>query len=115
MVDVLTTAATVMCAHGGRVALSSVQHTLSVDGKPVLLASDLVGASISNCATLLSTANSTAPCLHVLSVLAGSSTNLSVGGSPVLLESARGITDGVAGGPGSWSVQSAGQTKLEAS
>ena len=44
---------------------------------------------------------------------AGQATKLTVGGTPVLLKNAQGTT--VSGsGPGTWSVSTAGQSKLEA-
>jgi hypothetical protein len=51
----------------------------------------------------------------VTSVLAGEALHLSAGGMPVLTADAKGLTDGLAGGPVQWSVQSAGHTSLEAS
>jgi hypothetical protein len=46
-------------------------------------------------------------------MLAGAAAKLEAGGQPVLLDTAQGITDSVP--PGTWSVQSAGQSKLDAS
>jgi len=115
MAAVLTTASTLTCGHGGQVSLKSSQHKLTVDGKPVLLQSDLPGSSISNCATPMSQSNATSPCLNVVSVLGGASTTLKVGGTALLLAGAQGLTDGTDPKPGTWSVQTAGQTKLTAS
>lgn len=113
MPALLTTAARVMCNHGGTVTLTAAHRTLSVDGAPVLVKADLVGATVTGCATPQS--NSTKPCLTVTSVLAGESRSLTVAGAAAMSAAAQGLTDGVtAAGPGQWSVSST-QSKLVAS
>ena len=107
---VLTTASTLMCAHGGRLSLSTTQTRLTAATRPVLLSTDLPGATISGCATPAST--STKPCTAVTSVISGASTALEVSGTPVLTAQARGLTDGLAPAPGTWNVSDAGQTVL---
>lgn len=109
---VLTTAATVQCAHGGSVTLVAGQAALAVDRQPVLLYADLNGAMISGCATPAS--SSSAPCTAVMSVLAGAATKLVVQGGPVATAQAQGLTNGVPPG-GTWQVMDAGQTKLATS
>jgi hypothetical protein len=121
MANVLTVGSNVQCSHGGAVTLKAGQTKLKVDGKAVLRPMDLVGASIVGCAVPVATSppapSPTSPCMTVLSVTAGSSTNLRIAGVPVLLDTARGLTDGVPppSGPfNTWSVHSAGQSKLAA-
>jgi hypothetical protein len=109
--NVLTTAATLVCAHGGTLQVSASQSELTVDGKPALLAPDILAATIAGCKTPAT--SSSKPCLKVTSMVAGPAAKLFVGG-PVVLDNANGITDGVPQ-PATWSVQSAGQTKLRAS
>lgn len=109
---VLTTGSQLACAHGGQLRVHSRQSKLAVDGKPVLLFSDLAGTPISGCGTPAS--SSTKPCTTVVSALAGQSSTLAVDGTPVLTEQARGLTDGVSPQGPTWSVRSAGQTKLVA-
>jgi hypothetical protein len=108
---VLTTASRVVCAHGGSVALSSRQQKLTVDHHPVLLTTDLLGASISRCTNV---GPNLTPCSVVTSVTSGASACLSVDGVPVLTESAVGLTNAVPPLPILWQVGSAGQTKLRA-
>jgi hypothetical protein len=60
-----------------------------------------------------STPSSYVPCV-TSPAIAGQAVKLAVGGKPVLLDSARGLTVSGAG-PGTWSVAQAGQQKLEAS
>jgi hypothetical protein len=117
MAKVLTVASSLTCSHGGTVQLKSSQTQLTVDGNAVLVQGDLDGATISNCPTPVSTAPApvTKPCQTVVSMLSGASASLKVGGKPVLLETAQGVTDGVTTPPtNAWSVKSAGQTKLDA-
>ena len=47
---VVTTNATILCAHGGRVTLTPRQTTVTIQGGPVLRETDLVGAPILGCA-----------------------------------------------------------------
>lgn len=118
MPKVLTVASTLTCAHQGKIALKASQQTLKIDGKAVLVLGDLNGATIAGCLTPLSTppAPTTKPCQTVVSMASGASTNLKVGGKAVLLDTASGMTDGVTTPPSNtWSVQAAGQTKLDAS
>jgi hypothetical protein len=115
MPTILTTASKLTCPHGGRVQLSAGRTQLSVNGKPVLAKADVMGKPISGCSTPTSPQAGTKQCLTVTSVLAGEALHLSVAGMPVLTTQATGLTDGLAGGPVQWSVQSAGHTLLEGS
>jgi hypothetical protein len=110
MPAVLTTVATVMCSHGGSVALATSQHKLTIDGKPVLVDGDLAGATISGCTQPQS--NTTAPCKSTTSMILGAASKLTAGGIGVLLDTANGLTDSLP--PGTWSVASAGQAKVTA-
>jgi hypothetical protein len=102
MPAVLTTAATLQCAHGGVFEVSAGQNVLTVDGQPVLTQADVAAATITTCPVQTK-------CTSVTSVAAGLSTTLTAGGAPVVLETATGTTNA-----GTWQVVSAGQTKLEA-
>ncbi|MGD0247102.1 MAG: hypothetical protein ABSB59_43190, partial [Streptosporangiaceae bacterium] len=53
------------------------------------------------------------PCVTAATLPAGLAQELTVGGLPALLDAASGLTASGAG-PGTWSVSSAGQQKLEA-
>jgi hypothetical protein len=112
LTKVLTTASTLACSHGGTLQVSPSQHQLTVDDHPALLQTDLLAATVSGCKTPATT--SSKPCLKVASMLVGPATKLTVGGTPVVLETAQGLTDGVPQ-PATWTVQSAGQSKLEGS
>ena len=115
MTQILTTGSKLNCPHGGTVKLSSGRPQLTVDGKPVLAKRDVQDRPISGCATVTNPQTGTKQCLTVKSVLAGEAQHLSVGGLAALTADANGLTDGLAGGPVQWTVQSAGHTLLEAS
>lgn len=105
---VLTTASRLTCLHKGLVMLTSGQHLLTVDGNPVILRTDLIGATVAGCTN----PSPGTPCSKVTSILAGASPSLSVGGAAVMTEAAFGLTDGQPALPVLWQVSSAGQTKL---
>jgi hypothetical protein len=110
MPKVLTAAATVKCVHPGDVQVVASTSRLTVDGEPALVAGDLDGAAISGCK--LPSSTSTAPCTATVSAMSPPSTLLTVDGTPVLLDTTAGVTNSVP--PGTFSVQAAGQTRLDA-
>jgi hypothetical protein len=114
MPAVLTTSSKLVCAHGGELVVQASTAALSAAGSPVLVRADLLAATVSRCPNTNATAGQK-PCLKVTSVLAGASTALTVGGQPVMLETARGLTDAAPPLPVMWQVGSAGQSVLEAS
>jgi hypothetical protein len=98
---IVTTAAKIMCAHGGQVTLIPKQMKVLAGGAPVLCVGDLVGSPIVGCAQPPTPA--TAPCLVVASEIpipmVGMSPKVLVGGKPVLLAGINGITSGVPPSP----------------
>jgi hypothetical protein len=111
----LTEGSTLVCLHLGTVQLTAGQSKLRVNGERVLIEGDLSGAMIAGCKTVADPNSKTAPCLSISSVINGVATKLKVSGQRVLLETITGLTDGtLSGTPQSWSVQSAGQSKLQA-
>jgi hypothetical protein len=111
MFAVLTAASVVLCPHQAPLTITPSQHLMTVDGQPVLVRADLLAGSVPTCPNV---GPGLKKCLAVVSVLGGLSATLRIGGEPVVLENAHGLTDGVPG-PVEWRVQSAGQTKLETS
>jgi hypothetical protein len=109
MAKVLTAAASITCAHQGKVQFTVSQQTFTAGGQPVLVSGDIEGKPIAGCTQ---TSASTKPCTTALALVAGMATKLKAGNKPVLLDTATGPTDGSP--PGVWSVQSAGQSKLDA-
>jgi uncharacterized Zn-binding protein involved in type VI secretion len=109
---VLTTGSTIKCAHQGTVVLVASQQLLTVDGQPVLVQGDLDGATIPDCQAPVTPSSS--KCTTVTAMLVGVATTLTVGGKPVLLDTAFGMTNGFPVPGNVWTVQSAGQTKLAA-
>lgn len=115
MPKVLTQSSILVCAHQGQISLTASQQLLSIAGDAVLVEGDLAGATIAGCTTPSNPTTGTKPCLTVVAMAAGASTNLTVGGKAVLLDTATGTTDGVTAVPSNtWSVQSAGQTIVDA-
>ena len=111
MTPVVTSNATILCTHGGKVQLVPRQMSVTIQGGSVLCEPDLAGAPIVGCAQPPSP--STKPCTTVVSTFPGSSSLVaSVGGRPVYLATLSGITDGVP--PGSITVVSPGQASVQA-
>jgi hypothetical protein len=114
---VLTENSTLTCAHAGRVKLVATQSKLTVNGSKVLVDGDLSGRTISRCLTVPDPNTSTVKCFSITSAEGGIAEKLKVNGKGVLLEKVKGKTSGTVGGPTNfqtWSVQTAGETKLKA-
>jgi hypothetical protein len=98
---ILTSAAKIMCAHGGQVTLIPKQFKVLAGGQPVMCVGDLVGSPIVGCAQPPTPA--TAPCLVVASEIpipmVGMSPKVLVMGKPALLAGINGITSGVPPSP----------------
>jgi uncharacterized Zn-binding protein involved in type VI secretion len=111
---VVTSAATIMCAHGGQVTLIPKQMKVMAAGSPVICVGDLAGSPIVGCA--LPPTPATVPCTAVASEIpipmVGMSPTVMVGGKPVLLAGVNGITTGVP--PSPLIVAFPGQTKVMA-
>ncbi|HXB64041.1 MAG TPA: hypothetical protein VNV42_04085, partial [Solirubrobacteraceae bacterium] len=81
MPPIVTSNATVLCAHGGQVMLVPTQTQVTIQGGAVMCEPDLMGAVIVGCAQ--PPTPSTVPCTAVVSALPGStSLTVSVGGCP---------------------------------
>ena len=118
---VLTEKSSLVCANQGAVQLTPTQSKLTVAGAKVLVTGDLASAPISGCMIVPTgppppgTPVST-KCLAIASVVGGVSAKLKVAGKGVLLETVQGTTSGLLTNVvQTWSVQSAGQSKLKAS
>ncbi|HXQ45349.1 MAG TPA: hypothetical protein VN806_01970 [Caulobacteraceae bacterium] len=104
----LTMSSTVQCGHLGTVQVSS-STKLTIGGVAVLVQAGVAGKSVLLCTTL-PTAAGNKPCQTVSSVLPISlSQKLTAGGNPVVLDSLKGLTDGV---PPGTLLAVAGQAKL---
>ena len=111
MPPIVTSNATILCAHGGQVTIVPRQVQVEIQGGMVLREGDLSGAPIVGCAQPPSPG--TKPCTLVVSTLPGSSSpKVTVGGLPVLLATLSGMTDGVP--PGVIAVVSPGQMTVDA-
>lgn len=113
---VITDQSTLVCTHQGTVSPVASQTKLKVAGATVLVAGDLTGKPISLCTTVPDPNTTTINCLTIVSAEGGVAEKLKVAGKGVLLESISGKTSGtVSGTQQTWSVKSAGQSKLKAS
>ena len=111
MPPIVTSNATITCAHGGQVTLIPKQTQVVIQGAPVLCEPDLVGAPIVGCAQAPSP--STKPCTTVVSTLPGSTAlEVLVAGRPAYVSTLQGLTDGVP--PGTLTVANPGQTSVQA-
>lgn len=88
MATVVTTNGSFSCTENGTATVTTASNTFQVDGYDVVLASDIIGSTITGCT------NSTKPCLTVLSYVSGASTILQKGGTFVILSGAVFLTDG---------------------
>ncbi|MEW2352940.1 hypothetical protein [Spirillospora sp. NPDC029432] len=113
MPAVLTTASRLRCMHGGTLTAAPSQASLTVDGSPALLVTDLMAATVAGC-TNNDPSKGFTPCLKVTAVTAGAATKLTVRGTPVALATARGTTNATPPAPVMWQVSDAGQSKLSA-
>jgi hypothetical protein len=130
---VLTTASTVTCTHNGKVNVEGAKK-LKVGGNAVLLEAGIDAKSISGCVTQdldVSGVPKTRQCQHVASIsraapvppppplppaiTAGKATKLKVNGMPVMLDTLKGLTDGLDAAPPTMLAKAdAGHTKLSA-
>ena len=108
---VLTSGATLLCPHGGRVVIRPSQQRVTVDGQPVVCRPSLEGAPIAGC--LQPPTPSTKPCTLLVATNPGSTSEVvSVDGMAAYLSTLTGMTDGVP--PGIVSVADAGQRTVQA-
>ncbi|WP_030760464.1 hypothetical protein [Streptomyces griseus] len=119
---VLVQGAIIQCTHQGRLELAGGDPRVSVRGRGVVLAGKEGGlvfgsaaapvpGMVSPCAAT-TPAGVPQPCAVTPATPDGWSRKLTVGGSPVLLATASGVTAS-GQGPGRWTVADPGQTLLE--
>lgn len=82
--EILTTASTIMCPHGGSVILSTANSKVLCDGMPALLESDV--HQVAGCPFMMGTKYS--PCIRV--EWAAGASMVKVNGTPVLVKSSTG-------------------------
>ncbi|WP_435971995.1 hypothetical protein [Streptomyces sp. Qhu_M48] len=122
MSHVLVAGAVIQCTHQGRLTLAAGDPRVTVKGRGVVLAGKENGLVFGSAATpvpgMLSPCTATTPagtpqpCAITPATPDGWSRKLTVGGTPVLLATASGVT--VSGmGAGRWTVADPGQAVLE--
>lgn len=105
---VLTVDALLLCDHGGKVSIGARQSWVTIAGRPVLVATDPEGCSISGCPN-------TNPllglklCTRTLPVTGGYSSFVRIDGRAVCLDTVTGLTDGTPPGVVTYTVKHPGQ------
>jgi hypothetical protein len=113
--NVLVAGATLKCSHQGTASLSSGSDKLGVSGNGAILSGSEVGLSFAGC-TAQTPTGGPSPCTTAAPATAGASTVLTVGGLPVLLDTAQGMTaNPTPANIAPWSVGNAGQQVLSVS
>lgn len=118
----LVDGAIIQCTHSGQAKLSGGDTRLSVSGNGAITFGMEAGISfapgspavVSPCPFTDPKTSAPSPCAATLPATKGSSTVLQVGGVPVLLDGASGMTTNPSDPSAQWSVVSAGQTLLTA-
>ncbi|WP_393062894.1 hypothetical protein [Streptomyces sp. LN549] len=119
---VLVEGAIIQCTHQGRLTLAAGDPRATVKGSGVILAGKESGLAFGSAATPVpgmitpctaTTPGGPQPCVITPATPDGWSKKLIVGGTPVLLATASGVTAS-GQGPGRWTVENPGQSVLEA-
>jgi hypothetical protein len=114
---VLVAGAIIQCTHQGRLTLAAGDPRVTVKGKGVVLAGKETGLVFGSAATPVpgmltpctaTTPSGPQPCVVTPATPDGWSKKLTVGGTPVLLDTASGVT-----ATGRWTVANPGQAVLE--
>jgi len=106
MPQMLVTGATIKCPHQGMAPVSGGDSRLAVSGNGAITSGMEVGITLTGCTFPTSTPGAL-PCVSQAAT-AGLSTLLAVGGLPVLLDSATGLTSNAV----NWTVVDPGQQLL---
>jgi hypothetical protein len=91
----LTESSTIRCGHDGKVVALASQHWVKAGGVAVLVAEDPKDRAITGCPNIGPTMK---PCTLTLTVTAGYSTLVRIGGHAVVLSNLDGLTDGTVPG-----------------
>jgi hypothetical protein len=122
MADVVVVGGIIKCSHQGMARLVSGDSRMNVDGKDVVIQGQEVGLSFAPASGLIAPCPfppppapnpGTSPCTATVAASAGISTKLTVGNLGVLLDTASGKAVNAQDPSATWSIHSAGQTKLE--
>lgn len=123
MGQVLVESGTLQCTHKGKLSLSGGDTRLTVSGKGAITFGMEAGLSfapgspgvVAPCPFTDPKSGSPSPCAATVAAIAGQARLLSIGGVPVLLDSAHGVAINPSDPSAGWSVASAGQSLLTTS
>lgn len=113
MMQWLTEDARLACDHGGGVKNQLSQDLVRINDRPVMVATDPEGRSITGCPNA-NVVMGLKPCVTTLKVIEGYSALIRIDGHPVCLSTVRGLTDGTPPGTVNYKVLTPGQTLVEA-
>lgn len=119
MANIVVTGGIITCSHQGRVRFTSGDSRLEVDGNAAIVRGQEAGISFAPSSpgllapcTFTSGANPS-PCTATMPATTGISAKLTVGNLGVLLDTANGNATNPNDPSATWSIDSAGQSKLE--
>ncbi len=108
MIPIAVEGAKTRCSHGmGMARPRSSCPFVEINGKPILVEPDMAGVAIRLCPNIGPTVK---PCTRTLPLAKGRSTFVFAAGAPVVLDGAKGPTDGIPPGATTWSVRAPGQS-----
>jgi hypothetical protein len=110
--ELVTERSTIRCGHDGTVVTLASQHWVRVAGAAVLVAPDPQGRAVTGCPNVGPTMK---PCTATLTVSAGYSSFVRIGGHAVVLSNLDGLTDGTVPGTVHYQVRAVRQHFVEAS
>ncbi|CAA6806384.1 MAG: Unknown protein [uncultured Thiotrichaceae bacterium] len=110
----LTALTDIKCGHGGKVLNSPSQDFVSIEGVPVLVATDPESRPIALCPNLNVPAGMK-PCTTTLLATQGYSDFVSIAGKPVCIDTLKGLTDGTPPGTIKYTVKNPAQSLVEES
>jgi len=108
---ILNQKAVLTCAHlTGVVGVRASQRFVRISGHPVVVKPDPIGKPIVGCPNI---GPSIKPCTSTLTLSAGYSEFIKIGGCSVCLDNTKGLTDGTPPGSVKYSVKNSGQPFVE--
>jgi hypothetical protein len=115
MANVVVLGGVIKCSHGGKVSLSSGDGRLDVDSKNVVLQGQETGVSFAvgtPMCPVQTPSGAPSPCT-AMAATSGVSAKITVGGLGALLDTAQGKATNAQDPSATWSIDDAGQNKLQ--
>ena|SRR5918993_5180395 len=116
MANVVVLGGIIKCSHGGKAILTSGDSRLDVASKNVVLQGQEAGVSFAAGTPMCPVQTPSgvpSPCTATIAATSGVSTKITVGGFGALLDTAQGNATNAQDPSATWSIDDAGQDKLE--